>query len=92
MYEVIKHFVDLQDNGYSYEVGDEFPRRGKIVSDERLNELVSNQNKRGVPLIKKVGKTDDHKIENVKDEEKDEEKVEETEAPKPKKTSRKKSS
>lgn len=88
MYEVIKHFVDLQDNGYSYEVGDEFPRRGKIVSDDRLNELASNKNKRGTPLIKKIENAKDHKVENVRDEEKN---IKETEAPKPKKTSRKKS-
>lgn len=54
MYKVIKHFVDLQDDNYSYSAGDEFPRRGKIVSEARLYELASSKNKRGTPLIEKV--------------------------------------
>lgn len=51
MYKVIKHFTDLQDNRYAYHEGDTFPRDGLKVSDKRLEELSSDKNKRGIPLI-----------------------------------------
>lgn len=54
MYRVIKHFVDLQDNGHKYRVGDEFPREGLKVSEERIEELASDKNRRKIPLIEKV--------------------------------------
>lgn len=54
MYEAIKHFTDLTDGGHPYNVGDAFPRKGLNVSDERIRELSSSDNKRGIPLIKKV--------------------------------------
>lgn len=51
-YKVIKHFVDLQDHGYSYNPGDEYPRKGLNVFASRITELASADNKQGVPLIK----------------------------------------
>lgn len=62
MYTVIKHFFDLQDftktkNGvvyHEYNVGDEFPRKGHEVSEERIAELAGENNKQGTPLIKAV--------------------------------------
>lgn len=62
MYRVIKRFHDLQDatktkNGnvhHEYKVGDEFPRKGFKVSDERLKELSGKDNKQGAPLIEEV--------------------------------------
>lgn len=54
MYKVAKHFTDLQDNNHAYNVGDEFPRKGLTVSEERLAELAGTENKRGVVLIEKV--------------------------------------
>ena len=54
MYKVIKYFTDLQDNHYAYQVGDIFPHEGKQVSDKRLAELASADNRRGIPLIAKV--------------------------------------
>ncbi len=62
MYKVIKKFHDLQDatktkSGmiyHEYNVGDEFPRKGMEVSEERLNELAGDGNKQGVPLIELV--------------------------------------
>ena len=54
MFKVIKHFTDLQDEGYAYSVGDEFPRTGKKVSKARLEELSSDKNKRHTPLIEEV--------------------------------------
>lgn len=57
-YEVIKRFVDLQDNNHLYEVGDVFPRQGKVVTDERLSELSGPDNKQHTPLIKEVVEDD----------------------------------
>ena len=53
-YKVIHYFTDLQDFNHPYKVGDEFPRLGLKVSDKRLEELASNKNKQGKPLIKKM--------------------------------------
>ena len=54
MYKVIKSFTDLQDNNYAYYVGDTFPHNGVDVCDERIAELASDKNRRGVPLIEEV--------------------------------------
>lgn len=51
MYRVIKSFSDLQDNGFVYKAGDTFPRLGKEVTENRLKELSSKENKRGEKLI-----------------------------------------
>lgn len=54
MYEIIKSFVDLTDGGYRYNLGDTYPRDGVNPSQRRIKELLSNNNKQGVPLIKSV--------------------------------------
>ena len=54
MYRVIKSFTDLQDNNYAYYVGDTFPHKGVEVGAERIAELSSDKNRRGVPLIEEV--------------------------------------
>lgn len=54
MYKVIKLFADLQDDNHVYNIGDIFPRSGVEVTEERLAELASCNNKQGVPLIEKV--------------------------------------
>lgn len=54
MYRVVKYFTDLQDNGYAYNVGDKFPRDGMAVSNDRINQLISNANKQRTQLIKFV--------------------------------------
>lgn len=51
-YRVIHKFKDLQDNGRIYNVGDIYPRDNVAVSKDRLNELKTNKNKIGIPLIK----------------------------------------
>ena len=53
-YKVIEYFEDLQDNGRPYNVGDAFPVDGNTVTDERLAELASTQNRRRIPLIEEV--------------------------------------
>jgi hypothetical protein len=54
MYKVIHFFTDLQDNGKAYSVGDIFPRTGVSVSEKRLKELATVNNKQGKPLIELV--------------------------------------
>lgn len=54
MYKVIAYFEDLQDNNYPYNVGDIFPRENKTATKERIKELATTQNRRKIPLIKKV--------------------------------------
>lgn len=55
MYKVIHSFGDSQDNDRIYQVGDKFPRNGKKVKKERIDELKSSKNRIGVPLIIEVG-------------------------------------
>ena len=54
MYRVIKHFVDLQDNNFTYNVGDEYPRKGMSVLPSRIRELATDKNRQGVPLIEEI--------------------------------------
>lgn len=63
MYEVIRLFTDLQDNNHRYDVGDKFPRHGLKVTEERILELSTSNNKQGRALIKKV---DDAPVEEEK--------------------------
>ena len=53
-YKVIDYFEDLQDNSFAYNVGDEYPRKGLEVTDKRIKELATTQNRQKKPLIKKV--------------------------------------
>ena len=54
MYRVIKHFVDLQDNNYKYDIGDTYPRKGLNVLQSRINELASDKNLQKTPLIEEI--------------------------------------
>ena len=54
MYKVIKHFTDLQDNNFAYNVGDEYPRKNFNVLPSRIKELSSDKNRQGEPLIIEV--------------------------------------
>ena len=54
MYKVIKHFTDMQDNNFAYQVGDEYPRKGLSVLPSRIKELASDKNRQGVPLIEEI--------------------------------------
>ena len=54
MYKVIHYFTDLQDFNHPYDVGDEFPRQGVSVTEERIKELSGSLNKQNKPLIKLV--------------------------------------
>ena len=54
MYRVIKAFTDLKDNHHAYSVGDTFPHNGVEVDAERIAELASDKNRRGIPLIEEI--------------------------------------
>lgn len=86
MFKVIVRFVDLQDNNYLYRVGDKFPRDGKFVSEKRINELKSSENKRHRALIEEVVEKVSEPIMNPPEEIIVEEVKVEEEAPKKKRT------
>jgi len=54
MYKVIKDFRDLKDGSHTYAVGDVYPREGVKVSEVRLAELASKNNRRKEPLIEEA--------------------------------------
>lgn len=54
MYKVLAYFTDLQDNNHPYTEGKPFPRDGFTVSEARLKELSSTNNRRGIKLIEFV--------------------------------------
>lgn len=54
-YKVIYPFIDLQDNNKLYELGESFPKpANKKVTKKRIDELLSNKNKFGAPVIEEV--------------------------------------
>jgi len=53
-YIVIHKFRDLQDGDHIYNVDNKYPRKGRSKK-ERIDELMSHENKIGVPLIAEVG-------------------------------------
>ena len=91
-YIVISSFKDLEDNEYLYKVGDMYPHNGKDIkeiSEERIDELKTNKNKKGIPLIKlieieekpeeKTEEEDTSEIEEKPEEKTEEEDISETE-------------
>ena len=54
MFRVIKHFTDMQDGNFAYQVGDEYPRKGMSVLPSRTKELASDKNRQGCPLIEEI--------------------------------------
>lgn len=70
MYKVIEYFTDLQDDDYTYNVGDTFPRKGLTVSKERLTELSTKNNRQNKRLIERVEEQialDDMKVSELKE-------------------------
>ena len=66
-YKVIKHFTDMQDNNFAYQVGDEYPRKGMSVLPSRIKELAGKKNRQGCPLIEEIpDKVEEPKKENKK--------------------------
>ena len=88
MYKAISYFKDMKDNMHSYNPGDTFPRDGLTVSEKRLEELSTNKNRRGKPVIEFVEEPIEEKqVEEVIAEEPE---VEEITEEKPKKRGRSK--
>ena len=58
-YKVIKHFTDMQDNNFAYQVGDEYPRKGMSVLPSRIKELAGKKNRQGCPLIEEILETEE---------------------------------
>ena len=54
MYRVKMAFRDAKDGEYLYNVGDVYPRKGKRVTKARIEELSTENNAAGVPLIVEV--------------------------------------
>ena len=53
-YRVIRHFTDMQDGNFAYQVGDEYPRKGLSVLPSRIKELASDKNRQKTPLIEEI--------------------------------------
>lgn len=73
-YKVIKHFTDLQDNNFAYDVGDEYPRKGLTVLQSRINELSGKKNRQGCPLIEEIPEVEEAPKKKTKSAEKVEDK------------------
>lgn len=61
MYKAIVYFEDLQDKNRPYNVGDIYPRKGLKPTAERIEELATEKNIRGIPLIKAEEKSSEEK-------------------------------
>lgn len=53
-YQVIKRFKDTHDDGHIYELGDKYPRKGRVDKERALSLLTENNNC-GEPFIVEVG-------------------------------------
>lgn len=63
-YKVIKDFTDEQSGGRVYRKDNVFPAEGLQVTDERLKELSTKENKRNEVLIEEV-KAEEKEIESL---------------------------
>ena len=54
--KVIRPFVDLQDDNYSYLVGDVYPREGYNPEKKRIDSLASTNNSAGYAFLEKEGR------------------------------------
>ena len=52
-YKCLSKFVDLEDD-HRYYTGDQYPHDGRRVSKARINELTTDQNLLGYPVIEEV--------------------------------------
>lgn len=66
MYKVLTSFTDLQDDNYKYACGDVYPHKGAKVSDARIAELLSDNNRRHRPVIEEVPEEKKEEVKEVK--------------------------
>ena len=57
-YKVVIRFMDLEDNNFIYEEGWDFPRANHFVSEQRIKELSTTDNRQGMPLIVESGEVE----------------------------------
>lgn len=62
-YIVVKHFTDLQDDGYKYAEGDTYPRKGYEPSAERIEMLSTKKNRQKTVLIEAIPETSTEELE-----------------------------
>lgn len=53
-YKAVVFFRDGADDNHLYRPGEEFPRPGLKVTEARLQELSTEANRRGTPMIRKT--------------------------------------
>jgi len=53
-YRTLIYWEDLKDGRHPYKPGDVYPREGYTPSPERIEELSTTHNKRGLQLIEEV--------------------------------------
>ena len=71
MYKVIYKFYDIEDkNKHVYNVGEIFPYDGRKISKNRIEELSSEKNKIGKPLIEFINDNSDTIVDNSNDNDK----------------------
>lgn len=61
MYKVIHKFIDLKENNHLYCVGDIFPHNEAEINPKRIDELSSNKNRLGIPLIVEIEQQNEEK-------------------------------
>ena len=54
VFVVNKYFVDLQDDLFEYNANDLYPREGYEPTKERIEELLSSDNRQKAPLISRI--------------------------------------
>lgn len=54
MYTVLHTFYDLKDCEHLYNAGESYPRDGYTPTDERVEELLTERNRMGKPMIQAV--------------------------------------
>lgn len=54
MYKAVEPFTDLLDNNFKYLPGDIYPREGLTPTKKRIDELMSDKNRRHRPVIAEI--------------------------------------
>lgn len=61
-FEVIRDFKDLQDKNKIYRAGDSYPTpANKKITEKRLEQLKTKNNKNGIQYIREVAETEEKK-------------------------------
>lgn len=53
-FRVVRKFKELKHGGHIYQIGDEYPKKGKKATKARLDELSTGKNKYKQVYIEKV--------------------------------------